>query len=53
MDQNTKDLLHRWEKTTRSACADRYPDRIEFRDDGLYFGEKDPPGSYTLWDAGT
>jgi hypothetical protein len=53
MNLNKTDLLHRWQKTSRTACAERYPDRIEFRDGGLYFGEKDPKGSYTLWDAGT
>jgi hypothetical protein len=53
MSTNTTDLMHRWEKTSRTTCAERYPERIEFRDGGLYFGEKDPPGSYTVWDAGT
>ena len=45
-------LTGRWTKTTASACADGYPDDLEFRDPNLYSGRKHG-GGFTLWDAGT
>ena len=45
-------LIGTWQKMTSSRCSEAYPDRIEFRENGLYFGRKDPPGSFTIWDAG-
>jgi hypothetical protein len=41
-----------WEKITSSLCSGDYPDRIEFHENGLYFGEKEPVGTFTTWDAG-
>lgn len=40
-------------KVSQQACAASYPDRIQFRDGGLYAGSKEPAGSFTIWDAGT
>ena len=40
-------------KSTRSTYSHPYPDTIQFREGGLYFGQKDPPGTFTQWDAGT
>ncbi len=46
-------LVGRWEKVTRSACADRYPDELELRANGIYEGRKgDAGGQFTIWDAG-
>lgn len=42
-----------WQKITQSDCSRLYPQRIRFADNGLYFGEADPPGSFTTWDVGT
>lgn len=36
-----------------AACAAAYPAQLEFRDDGQYRGQSDPPGEYTVWDVGT
>ena len=46
-------LLGQWEKLPHSPCAQRYPDTLEFRERGLYVGRSDPPGAFSLWDAGT
>ena len=35
------------------AVRGAVPGQNRFREGGLYFGEKDPPGSFTTWDAGT
>jgi hypothetical protein len=53
MSQPTNSLIGHWQKVTNSACSSTYPDHIEFRDRGLYFGRKIEPGSFTLWDVGT
>jgi hypothetical protein len=47
------EVIGHWEKSSQSACSEQYPDRIEFRDQGLYFGQRGPQGTYTHWDAGT
>lgn len=46
-------LLGRWEKLPHPLCAHRYPDMLQFQEGGLYVGRSDPPGTFTLWDAGT
>lgn len=53
MSDNAVALKGQWEKTSPSRCAEQYPDRLEFRDGGLYFGHKDPAGTFTQWDVGT
>jgi hypothetical protein len=47
------DVIGHWEKTSKSACSEQYPDRLEFRGQGLYSGQRGPQGTYTHWDAGT
>jgi hypothetical protein len=42
-----------WEKISRTACDELYPDSIRFQENALYFGLKDPPGTFTRWDVGT
>jgi hypothetical protein len=46
-------LVGVWEKATTSPCSQAYPDRVEFHENGLCFGSKDPPGTFTIWDAGS
>jgi hypothetical protein len=47
-------LVGTWEKfTPQISCSDVYPDTINFQENGLYFGRKDPPGTFTQWDVGT
>lgn len=53
MPQTAATLVGSWVKTTRSECSAVYPDRLRFAENGLYAGERDPPGSFTLWDTGT
>ena len=53
MPTQTPQLVGNWEKITRSTCSQVYPDTIQFQKGGLYFGQKDPPGTFTQWDAGT
>lgn len=42
-----------WTRLPGAPCAAAYPDRIHFREGGLYVGSREPEGSYTEWDAGT
>lgn len=53
MATQTPQLVGNWEKITRSTCSQVYPDTVQFQENGLYFGQKDPPGTFTQWDVGT
>ena len=46
-------LVGEWRKTGREACAERYAANLRFDANGLYFGEAERPGEFTLWDNGT
>ncbi len=46
-------LIGTWVRIDPATCGSIYPDAIRFEASGLYFGRKEPPGSFTLWDAGT
>jgi hypothetical protein len=52
MAANEKALIGSWEKITSSPCSETYPDRLEFRDGGRYRGQKEPVGTYAVWDVG-
>lgn len=45
-------LVGVWRRISHSPDADLYPERIVFQSNGLYFGHKDAPGSYMIWDVG-
>jgi hypothetical protein len=45
-------LAGSWDKTTISPCGEFYPDHLEFKENGIYAGRRDPPGTFTTWDAG-
>ena len=47
------DVIGRWEKRSQTPCSEQYPDRLDFRNQGLYSGQRGPQGTYTHWDAGT
>jgi hypothetical protein len=49
----TSQLVGIWEKFTSSTCSQVYPDTLQFQENGLYFGQKDPPGTFSYWDVGT
>jgi hypothetical protein len=42
-----------WEKVTRSACGQKYPETIQFQAAGSFVGRSDPPGTYAHWDVGS
>jgi len=46
-------IVGNWKKISQGACDTQYPDSIRFQENGLYFGMKDPPGTFTQWDVGT
>jgi hypothetical protein len=46
-------IVGNWEKISPSTCDELYPDNIRFQENGLYFGHKNPPGTFTQWDVGT
>jgi len=45
-------LVGVWEKTTVSACSEKYPDTLDFQPNGIYVGHREPQGTFTIWDAG-
>jgi hypothetical protein len=53
MAERHPQIVGNWDKVGRTACDEMYPDSIRFQDNGLYFGLKDPPGTFTQWDVGT
>jgi hypothetical protein len=53
MAERYPQIVGSWEKVSGTACDEIYPDNIRFQENGLYFGLKDPPGTFTRWDAGT
>ncbi len=46
-------LLGEWRRTSREHCAASYAATLRFDANGLYFGQADRPGEFTLWDNGT
>src|SRR5215213_6843159 len=53
MSEAHSQIVGEWEKISRTACGEIYPDSIRFQKNNLYFGRKDPPGTFTQWDVGT
>jgi hypothetical protein len=53
MSTETSAFVGNWEKLTSSQCSQLYPDQLEFRERGVYFGHKNQPGMFTLWDVGS
>lgn len=53
MPTATEKLVGNWEKITDSTCSQTYPDTIQFQERGFYFGQNEPPGTFTQWDVGT
>lgn len=53
MPGNNQKLQGTWLRGTVSQGSDDYPDRIEFKEKGLYFGKKKEPNTFTCWDVGT
>ncbi len=45
-------LAGEWQKVTASSCDELYPDHLIFQDNDIYFGRRDPAGTFTTWDAG-
>lgn len=45
-------LTGEWLKVTACSCGELYPDHLIFQDNGIYLGRRDPPGTFTIWDAG-
>ena len=53
MAEQNPQIIGTWVKVGRTACDEMYPDSNRFQENGLYFGLKDPPGTFTKWDVGT
>jgi hypothetical protein len=45
-------LTGEWRKLAASSCGELYPDQLIFQENGIYFGRRDPAGTFTSWDAG-
>ena len=52
MPIQTPQLVGDWEKITTSQCSQMYPERIQFRANGLYFAQNDPSSGFIVWDVG-
>lgn len=53
MPGKNQKLQGTWLRGTTSPGNDDYPDHIEFKENGLYFGKKKEPNTFTWWDVGT
>lgn len=53
MPSRISQLVGTWEKASSPTCSQVYPDLIQFQERGLYFGKKEPSGTFTQWDVGT
>ena len=46
-------IVGHWLKTTRVACAEKYPDELAFAPDQLYTAQsRESPGKFLLWSGG-
>ena len=53
MSTPTQQLVGNWEKLSRSKCSQIYPDKIQFQETGLYFGQMEKHGMFSQWDVGS
>src|SRR5215218_2433694 len=54
LKKNDMNILGNWTKLKGSNCSEKYPDRIEFKKNGIYQGEaSDEATMHPVWDAGT
>lgn len=52
MAEKISQIIGTWKKESLSKCSESYPDRIEFREGGLYFTQNFPE-RFSIWDVGT
>jgi hypothetical protein len=48
-------FLGDWEKVSRGECGEKYPERLQFTERGLYYGKSEETASsryHTVWDVG-
>ena len=53
MSKLSVNIIGHWVKISDSPCSQKYPDQLQFKKDGFYFGRMDPPGRFALWDVGS
>jgi hypothetical protein len=53
MSTNLSGLTGAWNRLEGTPCGAPYPASLRFEANGLYRGEADPPGAFTIWDVGT
>jgi len=47
-------IVGKWEKATNTECSDRYPERIEFKANGIYYGKTSSNSEFhPIWDVGS
>lgn len=46
-------LVGAWQRSSAAPCAAQYPAHWQVEANGLYSGQTEPPGEFTLWDSGT
>lgn len=48
-------IVGTWEKITHARCDERYPERLQFSERGIYLGQSEETAAslyHTVWDAG-
>jgi hypothetical protein len=54
-DKGRATLVGSWEKSTRAACDEIYPEQLRFTERGIYFGKSEETAAsryHPVWDAG-
>ena len=52
MDEININLIGIWKKVIVSICNEKYPEILEFHQNGTYLGKKEQTGNFSFWDAG-
>jgi hypothetical protein len=53
MSTDLSGLSGAWTRLEGAPCGAPYPASLRFEANGLYYGEADHPGAFTIWDVGT
>ena len=49
-----QDIISKWVKIEHSSCDEKYPDILQFMENGVYNGSKgDNKSEFTIWDVGS
>ena len=52
MTELKNNLIGIWKKNSVTICNEKYPDFLEFYENGTYIGKKERIGDFSIWDVG-